>query len=94
MYGALGAVCALFLAQVLPWGFNLVRGREFRPTWPGSLGALIVLVGFILGGGVIALMVGGATTPKHAVAYGLAWQSLFGGLLQTPGGGAPSPGSN
>jgi hypothetical protein len=82
------------VAQVLPWGLALAKGRAFSPTWPRSFGAVVVLVGFILGGGVVALMVGGATTPKHAIAYGLAWQSLFGGLLQTPGGGAPPPGSN
>lgn len=85
---------ALLVTQLLPWGISLAKGREFHPTWPRSLGALVVLLIFLLAGGVVALLVGGATTPKHALAYGLAWQSLFGGLLQAPGGGAPPPGSN
>lgn len=56
-----------------------------RLTPARGVGALIVVGGFILGGGVVALVVGGATTPKHAIAYGLAWQSILGGVLQRPG---------
>ena len=83
---------ALLVTQLLPWGIALAKGRDFEPSWTRSLGAFIVLLVFPLGGGIIALVVGGATTPKHAIIYGIAWQSLFGGLLQAPGGGAPSPG--
>lgn len=80
---------ALLATQVLPWGYALARGRTFRPTWPRTLGTLTVLMVFVVCGGAAAFLVGGATIPKHAIAYGLAWQSIFGGLLQRPGGGPP-----
>jgi len=94
-YGAIGAIVAFILVQVLPWGQALLRGQQFSPTWPKTLGAVVVLVGFIVGGGFVALVVGGATEPRHAIAYGLAWQSIIGGLLQPPEGkGVPPPVSN
>ncbi len=35
-----------------------------------------------LAGGGIAVLVGDATHPKQAIAYGLGWQGLIGGFLK------------
>jgi hypothetical protein len=51
-------------------------------TFPRVLGALLVLGVFVAAGGGVAILVGDATEPKQAIAYGLGWQGLIGGFLQ------------
>jgi hypothetical protein len=51
-------------------------------TLPRIVGALLVLAVFVAAGGVVAVVVGDAVQPKHAIAYGLGWQGFIGGLLR------------
>ena len=59
-----------------------MRGADFHLTPGHLLGTLIVIAGYALAGGVVAFLVGSATLPRHALAYGLGWQGLIGGYLQ------------
>jgi hypothetical protein len=83
---------ALLVVQALPWGMRLARGGDLLITPKRVLGVVIVLVVFATGGAFAAYVVGGATKPKHAIAYGLSWQSILGGFLQLRPGEQP-PGS-
>jgi hypothetical protein len=42
----------------------------------------MLIVVYVVVGGAVAWIVGDATHPKQAVAYGLGWQGLIGGFLQ------------
>jgi hypothetical protein len=48
------------------------------------VGAALVVVAFAGCGGVVAMLIGGATESKHALAYGLGWQGFLGGYLGSP----------
>ena len=83
LYGAIGAVVALFVVQVLPFMFEALR----RPTAPDvawwKVPVALIIVGiFLAGGGVAALIAGDATNKGQAIAYGLAWQASIGGAIQ------------
>jgi hypothetical protein len=87
-YGAAGAVFGAFVVQLMPVGFALAYKKVALDLDFGSVvGILIILVGFAGLGGLAALGVGNAdnvtnvTRPAQAVAYGLGWQGLLGGLL-------------
>lgn len=82
-YGSLGAVVALLVVQVLPWAVRLAKGADFQITLPRVLGAGLVFLIFVVAGGVVAMLVGDAEHPKQAIAYGLGWQGLIGGFLQS-----------
>ena len=80
--------------QVLPWGLALARGEQhLELNVHRAVGVMVVLGVFIVGGGVVAILVGDAVRPKQAIAYGVGWQGLFGGFLRSTkprtGGGAP-----
>ena len=90
-YGALGALISLVVVQALPWGFALMRGADFSVSSRRVLGALIVIVGYMVAGGAVAYLVGSATVPRHAIAYGLGWQGLIGGFLQGRRADDPPP---
>jgi uncharacterized membrane protein YbjE (DUF340 family) len=83
LYGALGASGSLVVVQAIPWGLRLMRGADFHFSPTRLLGAIIVIVGYLVMGGLVATAVGGADAPRHAIAYGLGWQGLIGGFLQT-----------
>lgn len=78
------------MVQVLPFGLALLQGAVFKVTLLRVIGFLLVLTVFIAAGGVVAILVGDATEPKQAIAYGLGWQGLIGGFLQGTVGG-PRP---
>jgi len=59
-----------------------MRGADVHLTLKRALGALIVIGGYMVAGGVVAYLVGGATEARHAIAYGLGWQGVIGGYLQ------------
>jgi hypothetical protein len=72
---------------------RLARGAELYVTPKRVLGIAVVFVAFATGGAFAAYLVGGATKPKHAIAYGLSWQSILGGFLQLrPGERPPASG--
>jgi hypothetical protein len=79
---------ALLVVQVLPWAQALAGGADLHLTFPRLLGALLIVLVFIVAGGGIAVLVGDATHPKQAIAYGLGWQGLIGGFLKPA---APAP---
>lgn len=84
LYGALGALLALFVVQVLPTAFELAAGRaKLELSLSRVVGALLVMAIFVAGGGVAAFLVGDAQEAKHAVAYGLGWQGTLGGFIQS-----------
>jgi hypothetical protein len=82
LYGALGAFGSLLVVHVLPWARSLMHGTELHLTFTRVLGAILVFVAQPAVGGAVAFAIGGATAPRHAVAYGFGWQGLVGGLLQ------------
>lgn len=81
-YGALGALISLVIVQAIPWGFALMRGADFHVSSRRVLGAVIVIGGYMVAGGVVASVIGDAKAARHAIAYGLGWQGLIGGYLQ------------
>jgi len=48
------------------------------------IGAVLCMIIFAIGGGVVATLIGDATEEKHALAYGLGWQGFIGGYLGSP----------
>jgi len=80
-YGAVGAVLALAVVQVLPYAFALIRGAELTLSPGRVVGALLVLLIFIAGGGIAAIIAGDASQAKQAIAYGLGWQATVGGFI-------------
>jgi hypothetical protein len=76
-------VVALAVVQVLPFAIELAKGKANWTFSVGRLaGAALVLAIFIVGGGVVALLIGDATVAKQAIAYGLGWQATVGGFIQ------------
>lgn len=59
-----------------------MRGGELAITPTRLLGVLIVFLGTMALGGFVAYLIGGATSPRHALFYGLGWQGLIGGAIQ------------
>jgi hypothetical protein len=80
-YGALGALASLVIVQAIPWGFRLLKGADVHISVPRVLGLIVVVGGYMVAGAVVAYLVGQATLPRHAIAYGLGWQGLIGGFL-------------
>ena len=87
-YGAAGAAFGAVVVQTLPVGVALKRGEAQLAIKPGAvIGALLIVLCFAGLGGVVALGVSGAGSPtkaktaSEAIAYGLGFQGLVGGLL-------------
>lgn len=94
-WGAVGAVVALLVVQVLPWAIALAQGGRLPSpvtAWR-VFGVIVVLVIFALAGGLVALLFSDETTgAKEAIAFGLGWQGLLGGVIQgTVGPGVERP---
>jgi hypothetical protein len=81
-----GATVAGLVVQALPWALRLSRGEELNLTFTKVLGTALVFIIIAICGACAAYVIGGATKPKHAVAYGLSWQSILGGFLQLRAG--------
>ena len=83
VWGVVGGGMAYVAAFVLP---QLPALMEKGIGWPGwRILASYVVAAFVftaMGGGV-ALWIGGATQYKHAIAYGLAWESLLKGGIHS-----------
>jgi hypothetical protein len=83
-FGAVGALVALLVVQVLPLGYRLASvDLEWTITPARVLGLLLIVFCFLVGGGVVALVLAGdeGTTTKNAIVYGLGWQASLGGFL-------------
>lgn len=93
-YGAVGAVVALLVVHVLPWALALAGGADVNISVGRIIGVVLVLGVFIVGGGIVAILVGDATEPKQAIAYGLGWQGTIGGLIQGIAGGPSGDGGD
>ena len=85
-WGVVGALMALLAVQGLPIAAKLARHElDWEPNLSGTLGVL-AFTSFFLGlGGGVAVLVGEATDPKHAVFYGLGWQGILGGYIKGTG---------
>jgi hypothetical protein len=81
-YGALGALGSLVFVAILPWGLGLMGGAELIVSFPRLVGVVVVVVATMALGGLVAFVVGDATSARHAVFYGLGWQGLIGGFIQ------------
>jgi hypothetical protein len=83
-FGSVGALVALLVVQVLPLGYRLASTDvEWTITPARVLGLLLIVFSFLVGGGVVALVLAGdeGTTTKNAIIYGLGWQASLGGFL-------------
>lgn len=66
-------------------------GAELHVSGTRIAGFLVVVTCYLVAGGLVAYVVGDATAARHAIAYGLGWQGLIGGLLKVePNGDGPS----
>lgn len=72
--GGLAAYIAVFvlpnLRQVLDSGVNHVNRVRL-------IGFLLVAIVYPMMGGIVALAIGDAMHEKHAIAYGVAWESIL-----------------
>ncbi len=75
-------MASLVIVQLLPWGLRLTDGADLNLTAPRVFGAVIVVACYLIAGGTVACVIGDATAARHAIAYGLGWQGLVGGLLK------------
>jgi hypothetical protein len=82
--GAAGGLLALAITQVLPAAVGVVKtGRGPTVTgWRIAAGILVVAI-FASAGGGAALIMGDVTAAKTALLYGMAWEALLGGAIQT-----------
>ncbi len=82
IWGCFGGLLAFLFMFALPWLISLWRAAG-EPELPGSarisvfLGIFVIVI--VLGGGV-ALAIGDAKEVKHAIAYGMGWQTFIRGL--------------
>ena len=61
---------------------SLLR-NEFTLTKKNALIFLLVMSALVLCGGVMAIVLGDATKPKHAFFYGAGWEALVKGAAET-----------
>jgi hypothetical protein len=56
---------------------GLTRIDLTPPYLVGSIGSMVISVSLA---GLVALMVGGAELPRHAIAYGMGWEATLKGI--------------
>ena len=80
LFGTLGGAIAYVTVFVLP---ELRRWIEKGTGWKSRsqlYAALAILAVYLVMAGLFAIIIGGASEPKHAVLYGIAWEAGFKGL--------------
>lgn len=80
LFGALGggfAYVALFVTPELKRWIEKGTGWQSRSQLYAAIALLVV---YVIMAGVFAAFIGGATEPRHAIAYGIAWEAGFKGL--------------
>jgi hypothetical protein len=86
VWGVLGGFAGYVAVFILPYVRELIRaeGTEVDLTVRRLAGFILLALTFSFLGGVAALLIGGATEPKHAIAYGLGFEAIFKGALTSP----------
>jgi uncharacterized membrane protein YbjE (DUF340 family) len=59
-----------------------MNGAELHISGTRVLGFVVVGIGSMVLGGLVAYLIGDATAARQAVAYGVGWQGTLGGLIQ------------
>ena len=80
LFGALGGGIAYVVVFVLPELRQWIEKGTVRRSRPQFYAALALLAVYLVMAGLFAIFIGGATEPRHAIAYGLAWEAGFKGL--------------
>jgi hypothetical protein len=84
LLGMGGAGVTFVLTLVLPAALKLAGGGNPPDvTFWRALGVGVVVLIYVGAGAAAALYVGEADTQKDAVYYGMAWQSILGGVIKT-----------
>ena len=83
VWGAIGGLVAFSVTLVLP---NLLLALRMNtapnvPRWKVLLYS--VLVAFMLGLGGLSALIADATRTRDAVVYGMAWESILGGVINS-----------
>jgi hypothetical protein len=94
LWGALGGAIALTVTQILPAAVTAAKtGAGWQLTRWRVAGVLVVIIAFVALGGAAALVFQKDTTEaRDAIAFGMAWQALLGGVIKT-GKAAALPGN-
>ena len=61
------------IVQVLPWGSRRLNGADLHLTLPRIVGFIVVMLSYLVAGGLVAYVIGNITAARHAIAYGLGW---------------------
>lgn len=85
IWGAVGGATALTVTQVLPAAVAAARtGTGWTLTPWRIAGVLTVIAIFVVLGGVAALIFRNDDTRiQDAIAFGMAWEALLGGVIKT-----------
>ena len=79
-WGSLGGLIAYITVFVMPELRSMIETGVGGMNKVQLIGFILLLVLYPLLGGGMALLIGGATEPKHAVAYGAFWEATFKGI--------------
>ena len=85
LWGALGGAIALTVTQILPAAASAAKtGTGWQLTAWRVAAVIVVIIGFVALGGAAALVFQKDTTEaRDAIAFGMAWQALLGGVIKT-----------
>jgi hypothetical protein len=85
LWGALGGAIALTVTQILPAAVAAAKtGAGWQITPWRVAGVLVVIIVFVALGGAAALLFQKDTTKvPDAIAFGMAWEALIGGVIKT-----------
>ena len=82
LWGCAGGGAAYLLVFAMPELRRLWNTGAPMPPISRVVVALMLAAVFITLGGVAAVIVGDAKEAKHAIAYGLGFEALLGGVLR------------
>lgn len=76
LWGLGGAALGYIALNILPILTAEIEGKEVRVQWGWLFAALFI---YVLVGGLLAVVIGDATSPKHAAFYGMGWNTIVKG---------------
>ena len=82
LWGCAGGGAAYLLVFALPELRNLWNQQIPFPSMGRVIVALLLAAVFITLGGVAAVVIGDAREAKHAIAYGIGFEAILGGVLR------------
>lgn len=82
LWGCVGGGAAYLLVFALPELRKLWNVGPPFPTAGRIVVAILLATVYVMLGGVAAVIVGDAVEVKHAIAYGLGFEALLGGVLR------------